>query len=171
MAQRFSDAGVTGIDIDEGAVLQARQNVAESPFAHRIRIKRCDLADEQGEYDCLVSNPPYFVDSLASSDARRTMARHADTLSYATLMAHSWRLLSDGGVLSVVIPFDCKARLETEAVLTGFFKTREWAVKTTPTKSPRRYLLAFRKHSQELEQGELVIGSEAYVELTKDFYL
>ncbi|MBR1449122.1 MAG: methyltransferase [Prevotella sp.] len=171
MAQRFPDAGVTGIDIDEGAVLQARQNVAESPFAHRIRIERCDLADEQGEYDCLVSNPPYFVDSLASPDARRTMARHADTLSYAALISHGWRLLSDGGVLSVVIPFDCKARLETEAALAGFFKTRECAVKTTPAKSPRRYLLAFRKHSQELERGELVIGSEAYVELTKEFYL
>jgi tRNA1Val (adenine37-N6)-methyltransferase len=92
-------------------------------------------------------------------------------------MESAWRLLADDGELSVVIPFDCKARLESEAVLKGFFKSRECAVKTTPKKQPRRYLMAFRKHPTNLELSEGIIEtapnvrSEWYQELTKDFYL
>lgn len=171
MAQRFPQAVVWGIDIDERAVTQARQNVAESVFADRISVVQRDFAEVQGEFDCLVSNPPYFVDSLSCPDAQRSMARHADSLTYTSLMRHGWRLLSDNGEFSLIIPFDCKARLESEAALAGFFKVRECAVRTTPTKPPRRYLLAFRKHPVPLECTELIIGSEAYHELTKDFYL
>jgi tRNA1Val (adenine37-N6)-methyltransferase len=87
------------------------------------------------------------------------------------------RLLADDGEFSVVIPFDSKPLLESEAALAGLFKVRECAVKTTPRKQPRRYLLAFRKHHAELEQTEGVIEtapnerSAWYQELTKDFYL
>lgn len=171
MAQRCPDSIVKGIDIDEVAVGQARQNVEESIFAGRVSIECCDLADAEGEYDSLVCNPPFFVDSLSCPDAQRSMARHADTLTYASLMENGWRLLSDRGEFSLIIPFNYKSRLESEAILMGFFKTRECAVKTTPTKSPRRYLLAFRKHVAPMEWSELIIGSDTYKEITKDFYL
>lgn len=171
MAQRCPESTVVGIDIDEAAVRQARQNVEESVFAGCVSIECCDLADAEGVYDCLVSNPPYFVDSLSCLDAQRSMARHADTLTYFSLMENGWRLLSDRGEFSLIIPFDCKSRLESEAVLRGFFKTRECAVRTTPTKTPRRYLLAFRKHPEPLECSELIIGSDTYKEMMKDFYL
>ena len=172
MAQRFCEAEVTGIDIDAEATMQATGNVAASPFATRIRIEQADVRSYEGRaFDAIVCNPPFFVSSMESPDARRTMARHAQTLNYAELMRHAWRLLADDGELSVVIPSDCKSRLETEAVLTGFFKVREWAVRTTPRKQPRRCLLAFRKHSAAPEKGEITIGTENYVELTKNFYL
>ena len=38
MAQRFPEARVTAIDVDEGAVEQARENVAASPFADRVEV-------------------------------------------------------------------------------------------------------------------------------------
>lgn len=171
MAQRYPESAVVGIDIDEMAVRQACQNVAESIFAKRVTIECCDLADAEGEYDCLVSNPPFFVDALLCPDVQRSMARHADTLTYASLMENGWRLLNDDGEFSLIIPFDCKARLESEALLRGFFKTRECAVRTTPAKPPRRYLLAFRKHAAPMECTELIIGSDIYKEMVKDFYL
>ena len=40
MAQRYTDARILGIDIDEGAVCQAMQNVKASPFASQIRIEQ-----------------------------------------------------------------------------------------------------------------------------------
>ena len=128
-------------------------------------------------FDSIVSNPPYFVDALESPDSQRTLARHAASLSYRDLMTAVKRLLSDDGEFSVVIPFDCKALMESEAVLAGLFKVRECAVKTTPRKQPRRYLMAFRRHSSELELTEGIIEtapnerSPWYQELTKDFYL
>ena len=87
-------------------------------------------------------------------------------------------MLTDDGELSIVIPADCKDRMESEATLAGFSKSRECAVKTTLRKPPRRYLLAFRKHapmSVQTEVGFLEIEpgvrSEWYRQLTQDFYL
>ena len=175
MAQRFPEAHVTGIDIDPQAVRQARENVAASPFADRVTIIEGDITQlpplSLPLFSAIVCNPPYFDASLESPDAQRTLARHTASLSYRQLMASAWQLLSDDGELSVVIPFDCKARLETEAILTGFHLARSCAVRTTERKPPRRFLMAFRKHPGTLQTDELVIGSEACNELTKDFYL
>ena len=180
MAQRFPQAQVTAIDIDPLAVRQARENAAASPFADRINIIEGDIRQAlahsefgiwNSEFDAIVCNPPYFESSLASPDAQRTLARHTASLSYRELMACAWQLLSEDGVLSVVIPSDCKARLEAEATLHGFFLGRSCPVRTTSKKPPRRFLLAFKKHPAPLFNEELVIGSAAYTELTKEFYL
>ncbi|MCR5199470.1 MAG: methyltransferase [Prevotella sp.] len=186
MAQRFAQARIVGIDIDAEAAAQARSNVEASPFASRITILQHDFANPltshlspltshlsplPSNFDAIVSNPPYFTDALPSPDARRTLARHATTLPFSVLMQRSWQLLSDQGELSLVIPADGRSLLESEAVLAGFFKCRECAVRTSPRKPAKRLLLAFAKHPRGMERSELTIGSDAYTELTKDFYL
>ena len=179
MAQRFPEALVAAIDIDDEAVAQARENVAASPFAGRIGVTCHDARqyDSAQLFDAIVSNPPFFDASLLCSDERRTLARHATALTYAELFAAVRRLLADDGEFSVVVPSECKGRMESEAALAGFFMVRECAVKTTPTKAPRRYLMAFRKHPASLQQEEGIVEtapgqrSAWYVELTKDFYL
>ena len=171
MAQRYPDAQVTAIDIDEGAVMQAQQNVAQSPFSAQVTVLQETLQQHQGEYDAIVSNPPFFIDSLAAPDEQRNMARHTATLTYGELMQAASRLLSDDGELSVVVPFDYRQRMEDEAIFVGFFPSRVCAVKTTERKPAKRYLLAFRKHPCPCEKEQLTIGSEAYRQLTGAFYL
>lgn len=177
MAQRFPDAHVTGIDIDPLAVSQAIGNVGSSPFGH-VTIMQADARGfDSGPFEAIVCNPPFFTNSLVCPDGQRTLARHTTSLSFADLMVSAWRLLDDAGEFSVVIPFDCKGRLEAEAAMVGFFKSRECAVKTTPRKSPRRFLLAFRKHACECDKTENVletapnVRSPWYQQLTQDFYL
>ena len=41
MAQRFPDAQVLGIDLDEEACEEASENVAASPFANRVAVRCC----------------------------------------------------------------------------------------------------------------------------------
>ena len=171
LAQRYPGARVTAIDIDEGAVRQAQQNVAKSPFAAQVTVLQETLQEHQGEYDVIVSNPPFFIDSLAAPDEQRNMARHTATLTYAELMQAAYRLLSDEGELSVVVPFDYRQRMEDEAIFVGFFPSRVCAVKTTERKPAKRYLLAFRKHPCPCEKEQLTIGSEDYQALTSAFYL
>ena len=188
MAQRYPEAQVMAIDIDEGAVRQAQQNVAQSPFSGRVEVLRKSVQEfdgvngfngRDGSYDAIISNPPFFIDSLAAPDEQRNMARHTQTLTYAELMQAAYRLLSDDGELSVVVPFDYRQRMEDEAIFVGFFPaifvgffpSRVCAVKTTEKKPAKRYLLAFRKHPCPCEKELLTIGSEAYRQLTQDFYL
>lgn len=180
MAQRYPEAEVTGIDIDEDAVTQAVDNVRLSPFSERIRICHLDIlnfADTIG-FDAIVSNPPYFVDSLACPDDQRTIARHAVNLTYEQLMHQAYHLLKDEGRFSVVVPSDCRAKIEAAACLEGFFTTRVCLIKTTPRKQPKRQLIEFQKHPvSELDISEGVIEvspnvrSEWYQQLTKEFYI
>lgn len=186
MAQRYAEAHVVAVDIDEAAVRQARQNVDASPFGDRVEVvlssiqdyaTSCSLSFGEGRgevpahFDSIVCNPPFFVDSLKAPDQQRSLARHADTLPFAELMRSAYRLLSDDGELSLVIPFDYRRRLDDEAFLCGFFPSRVCAVRTKSTKPVRRYLLAYRKRPCPCLHDELTIGDARYQQLTRDFYL
>lgn len=178
MAQRFPSAQVVGVDIDEKAVGQASQNVAASPFSHRVRIEQADANILEGSYDCVVSNPPFFEKSLTCPDNQRTMARHDDSFSYAALFELGKRVLTAHGKLSLVVPADYRGRVLEEASLHGFFLHKEWAVKTTPKKQPRRYLFCFALSSADnVDRCTGVIEdapgkrSEWYQTLTGDFYI
>ena len=171
MAQRYPEAQVTAIDIDEGAVRQTLLNVETSPFTTQVVVRHEPIQEHQGEYDAIVSNPPFFIDSLAAPDLQRNMARHTETLSYGQLMQAAYRLLTDDGEFSVVVPFDYRRRMEDEAIFVGFFPSRVCGVKTTDRKPVKRYLLAFRKHPCQCEEEVLTIGDSRYQQLTQDFYL
>jgi tRNA1Val (adenine37-N6)-methyltransferase len=180
MAQRFPEAQVTAIDIDEMAVSQAAENVRNSPFANRIETCLADVKtfDPKETFDSIVCNPPYFNNALVCPDQQRTQARHTLSLSYGDLMAAAWRLLSEEGLFSVIIPNDFFQQLESEAHLAGFFLTRVYGVRTIERKPIKRYLIELRKHPyKEFVNKNVTIEdspnlrSEWYRELTKDFYI
>ncbi len=175
MAQRFPSANITAIDIDEEAVCQAAQNTTASPFEKQITVRCTPLQSfsSQTTFDAIICNPPFFEHSLTCPNSRRTASRHTTALTFRELMTHAYRLLSDDGEMSVVIPFDAMARMEEAAAIAGFFLRRQCEVKTTPTKAPKRLLMSFVKTptTEGVERMEIVIGGDAYRELTQDFYL
>ena len=179
MAQRFADAGVTAIDIEPGACIQARENVAASPFADRIKVVETALQDFRDvEYDAIVCNPPFYSDTLKSKTAERTMARSAETLPFADLFRHVARLLADGGEFSVVIPSAVRGEFDAEAALFGLFPRRVCTVKTVPHKAASRCLLAYGKcpvgkvdEADECLNNADMTRSEWYAGLTGEFYL
>ena len=180
MAQRYPEAQVIAIDIDEKAVFQAQENVSASPFADRIQVLEADVqafADSE-KFDSIVCNPPFFEDSLVCPDPQRTEARHTVSLGYRQLMDSVFRLLKDDGRFSVIIPADCRSRLESEARLRGFFISRLCSVQTTPKKAPKRYMIEFAKHpvnETDITNGVLESSpqnrSDWYRELTQEFYI
>lgn len=186
MAQRFAEAEVVGIDIDRDACEQAANNVSISPFSDRIEILNCKLQEfcvgqelgEDKKFDAIVSNPPFFVNSQKNPDAKRSLARHTDSLSFRDLFLGVKRLLSDDGVFSAVIPTDLQEEFSAEAYMLGFYMVRRCDVKTVERKTPKRSLLAFAKHrvgSMDYRM-ECMMGSDGnrspwYVKLTEDFYL
>lgn len=180
MAQRFPEARVTGIDIDADAVGQASENALESPFKERIMIREGDVTrmEDTDGFDAIVCNPPFFDRSLTCPDQQRTEARHTVSLTYRQLMESAFRLLKDDGRLSVIIPSDCRSRLESEAHLVGFFISRICSIQTTPKKIPKRYMIEFCK--QPVKEIDTECGiiefspqerSPWYQQLINDFYI
>ena len=180
MAQRYPEALVIAIDIDEKAVFQAQENVSASPFADRIKVLEADVQtfENSEKFDSIVCNPPFFEDSLVCPDPQRTEARHTVSLGYRQLMEAAFRLLKDDGLFSVIIPADCRSRLESEAHLRGFFISRLCSVQTTPSKAPKRYMIEFLKYPvNEIDtkngilESSPQVRSEWYRKLTQEFYI
>ena len=173
MMQRFPEAEVEGIDIDEAAVEQARENGVRA-FVSRLQ----EWKKEDG-YDLIVSNPPYFQNSLKNPDKGRELARHTDSLSYEELIDHSARLLREGGQLALILPADKEAEMRQIAASKNLFLTHVTRVYSKESKPARRVLLAFRYQISDISRTEdtLILEddkggrSTAYQELTKDFYL
>ena len=89
IAQQALKAQIDAIEIDKAAAEQARENFQASPWPDRLQAFAVRLQDWQPEkkYDLIVSNPPYFQNSLKNPDKGREIARHTDTLSYEELLA------------------------------------------------------------------------------------
>lgn len=180
MAQRFPEAEVVGIDMDADACGQAKENVMASPFRDRVEIECCRLQDfgADGTFDAIVSNPPFFVDSLKNPDSKRTMARHTDSLPFRDLFAGVKRLLSDDGVFSAIVPVEVVEQFVAESCMLGFYLIRKCGVKTVERKQPKRFMLSFAKHriSPYEEHVETMMDSQGnrsewYKKITEEFYL
>ena len=176
LMQRCPEAEVEGIDIDEAAVEQARENGVRA-FQARLQDWKLDIGHC---YDLIVSNPPYFQNSLKNPDKGREMARHTDTLSYAELIQHSARLLQEGGRLALILPAEAENEIREIAARYSLYCTRATRVYSKETKPVRRVLLSFvmtTVRNDDMATDTLVLEDEkggrsaAYSELTKDFYL
>ena len=180
MMQRCPEAEVEGIDIDEAAVEQARENGVKA-FVSSLQDWQNDQSPiTNHKYDLVVSNPPYFQNSLKNPDKGRQTARHTDTLSYADLIKHSARLLKEDGQLALILPADAESEVRQLAAEENLFLTHVTRVFSKESKPVRRVLMAFeRTQSTEhrTQTDSLILEDEkggrsaAYSELTKDFYL
>lgn len=179
MAQRNESADITAIEMDKNAVLQAQENVARSPWKDKINVIHADFKKYvfHETFDLIVSNPPYFSDSLKSGNNQRDMARHTEELTYEDLICKSASLLNPNGLFSVVIPADVMERVISIAENNHLYSIRRTMIHTTPNAIPKRVLLAFSFQDKVCETDELTIElsrhtyTEEYIELTKDYYL
>lgn len=182
LAQRFPDVQVVGIEIDEDAAEQAEENIKASPFAKQIEVHAADFFQmdlDEASVDAIVSNPPFFQETLVSPDAQRATARHAtDGFTFPEFVKESARLLCEGGSLQVILPTSAKDAFHQECNLHNLVLERQTMVKTVERKAPKRVLLHFRKSLRtvpvthtELTLSRDGVRSEEYTTLCRDFYL
>ena len=181
-------AHIDAIDIDADAVAQAADNFAQSPWQQILHVHHSTLQDWQttskGQdtantvYDVIVSNPPYFQDSLKNPDNQRATARHTDTLSYADLITHAARLLKDNGILALILPIEAESTILSIANSHNLYPTRITYIHSKPNKPAKRILITFERNSNREPQtntfyieSECAPRSQEYQELTRDFYL
>ena len=178
LAQR-SKALIDALDIDENACIQAKYNVENSTFRERIQVIQSDFNhfNTDHKYDLIVSNPPYFVNSLPAPDRQRNMARHNHTLSFETLLKKSVTLLTEKGKIALILPYDAENQIQFLAENNGLFLYRKTIVCPKPDTNPKRILLEYAKVKASSEVSELYIEKEQHVyseefrQLIEEFYL
>lgn len=119
MAQRFPIANITAIDIDRQTIQVAAANFENSPWSNRLYALNVPLQDfatkSDRQYDLIISNPPYFTNSLRNNDPRKALARHDDNLTLQQLFKASSHLLAPDGTLAIIIPSSDAEKAITEA--------------------------------------------------------
>ncbi len=178
-AQRNPEADVLGIDIDELAVAQARENVAESPFNRRIECILQDVLtfEPEAPFDAILCNPPFFTEDTLPDNRSRALARNNKCLPFPQLIKKVAVLLAENGTFSLIVPSGLAQEIVGLCMENGLHLIRRCQIHTTARKPPRRTLLEFSRQNRSCEMLTLRLvaddgtRSQQYQELTKDFYL
>ena len=187
LAQRASDSIIDAIEIDNNAYLQSVENINNSPWKNRINIFNNSFqafAEKSScKYDLIISNPPYFENSLKSDCHKRTTARHTDSLSYEDLLSNAVDLLAENGIIALVYPIESHEKIKTIAKSLSLKFNDILFVKGNHSGKVKRVLAELTNQidntlsSDDFNNNILVIESQRhiytqeYIGLTKDFYL
>ena len=104
MCAQRSESVIDAVEVDRAASEQAAVNCSASPWKDRITVVH-DSFQHFAEstayrYDLIVSNPPFFKNSLKPKGLARSLARHDDRLSYESLLYYTVKILEPGGTLA-----------------------------------------------------------------------
>ena len=187
MAQRFPQAELTAVEIDDMAVMDASYNFEHSKFASRITLHHQSFQDfvqahlpseEAQRYDCIICNPPYFDKSLEAPTLGRTRARHTSSLPFSMLIGGAYDLLAPGGVFSVCLPPEVLSTFMAEATIKGFRLKHDYRISSVDGKPTKRHILVFTNDlNATLEVSHAFLRnadgtrSQWYVSTLQDFLL
>lgn len=149
-AQRFSEAMVSGIDVDLPSVEEASSNFMSSPWPDRLSAYLRSFDDlvancPPGEkYDLIVSNPPFFNAGVTPVSSRE-IARHGDQLSPSVLVRECAGLLSSHGRLSLIAPADAEDQLIDKGLANGLHPIRVCRVKGHSAAPVKRVMIEFSR--------------------------
>ena len=180
LAQRAQvDFQITALEVDQDAALQAQENIALSPWKSSIEVIQEDFTTylTQVKYDLIVSNPPYFINSLSCPDHQRSQARHNDSLTYDILLKKVSTLLDTDGLFTVIIPADVSDSVKLIGEKNNLFPLNQLEVFTKPNGEVKRKLITFSFKHRDCKVEQLLTEvarhqySDEYKSLTEDFYL
>ena len=181
LAQRCPAETLDAIEIDESAYAQCVENFEASPWGDRLFCYHAGLDEFLEEiddlYDLIVSNPPFYSETVSSGETTRDMARQNQSLPFDELLDAVSKLLSPSGSFATIIPFKEEEFFVALAKEVGLFPKHITHVRGNPNTTIKRSLLVFTFEETAVLKNSLVIEkerhqhTEEYIALTKDFYL
>lgn len=181
LAQRSTAENIEALEIEEDAYEQCVENFEAARWADRLFCYHAGLdefvAEIEDPYDLIVSNPPFYSEEVSSGNSSRDTARQNKSLPFEELLNGVASLLEKNGVFTAIIPYKEESHFILLAERYSLFPHRITRVKGNSTSATKRSLMEFRFNKSEIKFEELVIElkrhqyTEAYINLTKDFYL
>ena len=178
IAQRLPKAMITAVEIDAGSASDARQNFSLSPWHDRLALVQDDFLHlPQQRYDLIVSNPPFFSQSLLPSDAGRAQARHGASLPLSSLIGRAATMLEPKGRLALVTPTSCGTQVNEASAFASLNIARLTHVCTIEGKPPARILWELSLQPVRTVRDEIIVRdaageyTERYRQLCEVFYL
>ncbi|MGN6177779.1 MAG: tRNA1(Val) (adenine(37)-N6)-methyltransferase [Mucilaginibacter sp.] len=182
LAQRFNDARVDAVEIDQSAAETAKRNFENSSFARRLHIHPSGINEyfeqHSGEkFDLIVSNPPFYINSLKSPQEKKKQAKHTDVDFFERLMKDVSAHLSPDGLCWLVLPVETAAEVKLLAAQNGMQVQKQVNIRSFSDSEPHREIVCLGFGNKPVETSEFVIYqsvgvySEEYKELLKPYFL
>ena len=179
IAQKNNEAKIDAVEIDADAATQAQENIQATPWAENIQVINEDILtfNPGKQYDCIISNPPFFEDDLQSPDNAKNNAKHNTSLNLIQLLGFINTHLAPTGFFAVLLPFHRVDYFIENAAEAGFYLARKILVKQTLKHKFFRGILFFKRQEKEVQYSEIFIKDSGhnytpeFAELLKDFYL
>jgi len=180
MAQK-STATITAIDIDESSVIEAHENFAASPWHDRLSAKVIAfqelIKNTSNKFDFIISNPPFYQNSLLPANQRKKIAKHTIYLSLQEFFQCANCILEKHGFLALIIPFSELEGCIKIAHDSGLFAVEKLIVFSSENKQANRMCILLSRNENEIvKTSKLVIRksnggyTDDYKKLTADFH-
>jgi tRNA1Val (adenine37-N6)-methyltransferase len=196
-AHSISPAQITAIEIEASAATEAASNFALSPWKDRLIVKHSSIqaySDTDNitvsefvnnknvikQFDCIITNPPFFEGDLQSPDANKNLASHSTALPWSALINEVNGLLKTDGCYYVIIPALRAYTMQKLATQNGIQLVEEVivfnAAKQKPFRVFQKYIKA-AKPIKDIKRSNFIIKddenkyTENFVDLLKDYYL
>ena len=107
LAQKNPNVEIIGVEIDEDAVNQAKENIDASPWKDRIDVLQEDVKgyNFSEKFDLIISNPPFYQNEIRSATDSKNVAHHSENLTLKELLVIIKDNLTATGSFFLLLPY------------------------------------------------------------------
>jgi tRNA1Val (adenine37-N6)-methyltransferase len=181
VAQKNQEIQIMALEIDQNAVLDATENIQESPYSNQITILNNSVQDlakkSNNKFDLIFCNPPFYQNYLKSDKREKNIAHHAETLTFNDLAECIDLLLKEKGSAWILLPpFEMREFISIVEEK-KLYVSKRFEVRHNENKPIFRVIVELNRTKTILEEISIINiyennqYSPIFVELLKDYYL
>jgi len=180
MLAQKSQAQIEAIELDEASARDAQKNFSATPWEDRLTLFVEDAKNftSDKKFDLIVSNPPFFIHQLKSSDTRTNAALHGSELKPEDLCTIVNQLSTDEGRFFVLLPEQQMRLLQAQLEVSGWNCIYRLLIYQELNKPVFRVVGGFSRKTQIPHVSkQLIIYASGrtytndFISLLKDYYL
>ena len=177
---QHSKAEIDAIELDEASARDAHLNFQQSSWKDRLTLHVGDVKKfaPEKKFDLIISNPPFFIHQLKSTDARTNAALHGSELQPQDLCSIVNNLISKDGRFFVLLPEQELLLIRKQLEASGWTSIYELNIYQELNKPLFRKIGGFSKKKEPAStRKSLVIYkngrtyTDDFISLMKEYYL
>jgi tRNA1Val (adenine37-N6)-methyltransferase len=181
LAQKFAQAHIDAVEIDAAAAKTAALNFERSPFGERLNLAHHTFQDyfrqyPEKKYDLIISNPPFYINSLESPGEKTNLAKHTDGSFFEELVSNAAAHLTPNGKTWLILPIPTSQLVKTILSVHGLYINKIITIRSFNDMDAHREILVFGHIQTALITDNFVIYdepkvySEGYKNKLRDFF-
>ena len=180
MIAQQNSAKIDAVDIDKEAAEQAGENIKASLWKESIRIFNEDILSFQPlkKYDCIICNPPFYENELASSEQKRNLAHHSEQLTINQVLDIIAMHLNQNGLFFLMYPFKRREEIEKLLKKKNLYATDTIILQQSVKHPPFRILIKGTNKKTGINHSSTIAiwneqqhYTDRFTDLLKDYYL